>query len=124
MSQVVYLMQASWGGPVKIGTCRKERLEARLQEVQVGNPYRLVVRHVLDGGKELEEWIHEQLGNLRLRGEWFGPGEEVLWHFEVDHSASDWESVCNSSRSRIHREREERQIELLAAAIYAQREDK
>ena len=89
---VVYFIQPSPGGPVKIGTCRSDRLRLRLSELQSGNAQKLVVRHVEDGGRELEQWIHEQLSHLRIRGEWFGPGDDVLWHFEVDSCGWDWRS--------------------------------
>jgi len=69
--EYVYFVQADRGGPVKIGTAYEKRLEARLVELQCGNPNRLVCRLLVDGGRNLESSMHAMFRNLRIRGEWF-----------------------------------------------------
>lgn len=74
---VVYVVQASWGGPVKIGTARRGRVEQRLKELQTGNPARLVVRQLLTGGRGVENELHLRFAHLRLSGEWFLCTDEI-----------------------------------------------
>lgn len=68
---VVYVLQAEWGGPVKIGFTRGGRVEDRLREIQTGNPSRLVVRGAMPGTMQTEKSIHYRLAHHRLNGEWF-----------------------------------------------------
>lgn len=76
---IVYFIQATIGGPVKIGYTRsRERLPERLKEIQVGNPFRLRVCHVednVDGDRELE--LHRKFQKLRMSGEWFLPDNDL-----------------------------------------------
>ena len=41
---------------------------------------------MMDGGAEKERELHERFAHLRIKGEWFWPGEELL-HF-IRESAS------------------------------------
>jgi hypothetical protein len=74
---VVYVVQANWGGPIKIGTARRGRIEQRIKELQTGNPSRLVVRQLLPGGRSVETELHERFSHLRMVGEWFECTDEV-----------------------------------------------
>jgi len=71
----VYFIQASQGGPVKIGTSRSpERRLARLQE---SSGFDLALLTVVPGNRSLESKIHRELSAWRLRGEWFAACESV-----------------------------------------------
>lgn len=70
---VVYIVQAVEGGPVKIGTTRRDRLKQRLSELQTGNPSQLRYVRLFRGGKELEARLHSlyEFQRISPRSEWF-----------------------------------------------------
>lgn len=70
-ANVVYIVQAESGGPVKIGHTSWGARERRLAELQTGNPQRLVFRRIVDGERWLERALHEYYSDHRLEGEWF-----------------------------------------------------
>lgn len=68
---IIYVVQGSEGGPIKVGRCGEGSLNDRLASLQVGNPNFLRVRE-----KVHAQWLHEvRLRNeLRahfIRGEWY-----------------------------------------------------
>lgn len=90
----VYFIQADRGGPIKIGVAKD--VEARLRDLQVGNPFELrVVGQIPNAGQALERRLHSLLERHRIRGEWFWPHPEVL------HVA---DRLCNQEiRARLDR---------------------
>lgn len=67
---MVYFIQVGESGPIKIGYTRTDPTK-RLSELQTGNPYKLRLLLVLEGGFDLEHALHEKFADLRLEGEWF-----------------------------------------------------
>jgi len=67
----VYFVQAISGGPIKIGTTLD--LEARLRELQCGNPEKLRYIGTVEGDLKTERALHKKLSAHRIRGEWFHP---------------------------------------------------
>ena len=72
----IYFMQAGCGGPVKIGIT--DNLDARVNQIQNGNPEEVEVVAVYEvGGRadamESENMLHEYFKWHRIRGEWFRP---------------------------------------------------
>jgi len=76
-TNVVYVVQAETGGPVKIGHTTWKARSRRLAELQTGNPERLVFRRVVDGERWLESALHEYFWESRLEGEWFELCDEL-----------------------------------------------
>jgi hypothetical protein len=72
---IVYFIQATRGGPVKIGT--SDDVSKRLSQLQSGSPYPLRVVAALDGGSALERELHSLFAAHRLSGEWFHPHREI-----------------------------------------------
>lgn len=75
----IYVISQGRDGPVKIGYA--ERPEARLRNLQVGNPneLRLVQTHLCSRRQvalEIESGLHDVLGNNRIQGEWFNLSAE------------------------------------------------
>ena len=69
---VVYFIQAgNSDGPIKIGICKSDKVLNRLNGLQVGNPYPLVVLGVVPGNSILERKLHDKFQDSRLVGEWF-----------------------------------------------------
>lgn len=67
---LLYFIQAGEGGPIKIGLTRD--LRARLYRMKVECPYELLVLHtVKEASLEIEQNLHTQFSDFRVRGEWF-----------------------------------------------------
>lgn len=77
-AEVVYVIQARDGGPVKIGHTSYAAVDARRRKLQTGNHQQLVVRGLFRGGMWLESALHEYLGASRLQGEWFSLSPELI----------------------------------------------
>ena len=75
---VVYIIQALDGGPVKIGHSTRQGAERRLNELQTGNAQQLTIRALYSGGMWLERALHEFFAKSRIRGEWFSLTPELL----------------------------------------------
>jgi hypothetical protein len=54
---------------VKIGTAID--VQARIRELQCGNPIELELLGTIVGGRKTEAWIHRRFAELRVGGEWF-----------------------------------------------------
>lgn len=61
---------------VKIGVATN--LKRRLSNLQIGNPYELIVLLKLEGGYTLEKEFHILFKQYRLCGEWFVLSDEIL----------------------------------------------
>ncbi len=72
----VYFVRSGEAGPIKIGWAVSVR--KRLALLQTGNPETLRVLAVAPGDAELEALLHLRFDALRVRGEWFRPGPELL----------------------------------------------
>jgi hypothetical protein len=49
----------------------------RLRELQTGNPHRLKIIAIINGGYIYERYCHKLLAHLHVRGEWFEYTEEI-----------------------------------------------
>ena len=65
---MIYLV-TSGRGWVKIGTATN--IDARLAELQVGCPHRLILLASGPGGTAMEAALHFEFAKYRRRGEWF-----------------------------------------------------
>jgi hypothetical protein len=68
VSMAVYVLEC--GGFLKVGHSSKS-VEARMSELQIGNPKRLRVVAVVEGGPALERRLHNELADYHVGGEWF-----------------------------------------------------
>lgn len=87
---VVYFIQPEQGGPIKIGySSRRSAVPGRLAMLQTGNPYRLVIRKVIDapGWRGTEGDLHEKFAQYRLAGEWFLDMPAVVAEADADPAA-------------------------------------
>ncbi len=75
METEVYFIQASTG-QIKIG--RALSAQRRLGILQIGSPIPLKLMAVTKGTFRLERQLHERFNHLRIHGEWFSPGPELL----------------------------------------------
>lgn len=73
------------GVRVKIGFTTDPTIEARLKDLQTGNPFPLKILGAVRGKAELERVLHQKYRNRRLMGEWF-----KLSRSEVDRLISSF----------------------------------
>ena len=78
--------------------------EARLSQLQVGNPERLKLLACFSGGQQEELCLHDFLKALRIRGEWFEFNEEVRRFIHVLVDSDDlaaafhnWRKECEEA---------------------------
>lgn len=72
----VYFIQSEQGGPIKIGSTTDTR--KRLRELQTGSPTRLMLIGLVEGSEDYERELHRKFFHLRLEGEWFLNGPELI----------------------------------------------
>lgn len=71
-------MQPEGGGPIKIGHTTGKSARRRLANLQTGSPYRLLILKTVPGNEVAEREEHRRWSHLRLHGEWFSPGPDLL----------------------------------------------
>ena len=86
----VYFIRAGQGA-IKIGIARDPR--KRLLELQVGTSDELRILHTIPGTEDTERALHERFAHLRLRGEWFRAGFDLV-RFIADRMRADCEAAC------------------------------
>ncbi len=72
----VYFIRQGEEGPIKIGQTRNVR--ARMQSLQTGSPYPLLLLALLPGAAREEAELHDRVAAHSLTGEWFKPEPELL----------------------------------------------
>lgn len=78
----VYFIQPDGERVVKIGQAKN--VFSRLYSLQTAHHRRLVLLAVLDGSdKEGEVELHRRFAKLRIRGEWFKLGAELMRFIET-----------------------------------------
>ncbi|MBN1430422.1 MAG: GIY-YIG nuclease family protein [Anaerolineae bacterium] len=75
-TSVVYFIQSSTGGLIKIGTAINAN--RRLAEIQNMSPVPLRILAVIPGDCRKEAELHKRFAHLRRHGEWFEPTIELL----------------------------------------------
>jgi hypothetical protein len=73
---VIYFIKRPNDGRIKIGT--SVRLVDRLKQLACEFGEGLAVLAVVDGHKDEERSLHRRFAHLRVVGEWFEPGDELL----------------------------------------------
>lgn len=78
--QYVYFFQIGKDGPIKIGLTRNGH--HRLIKLQVGCPWKLHYLNDIKGDRRMEKQLQRRFKHLRMRGEWFHPGPDLLLFIE------------------------------------------
>lgn len=73
---VVYFVQSTAGGPVKIGWSASP--ERRVKDLECGSPFPLRILAMIPGNATTEGALHKRFAAHRLRGEWFAPHTDLL----------------------------------------------
>jgi len=87
-STYIYFIQMGPGGPIKIG--QSVYPPKRLAALQTGSPQVLRILATVRVGQNsnLENELHQKFAHLRMAGEWFSPGEDLLEHITLCRSGS------------------------------------
>ena len=72
---MIYFIQAGKNGPIKIGD--SDTIHERLEDLQVGCPYKLRLLFVYNGRDYDEFELHEHFKHEHIRGEWFRPARAI-----------------------------------------------
>lgn len=73
----IYFIRCGENGPIKIGFTAKP-VAARLEELQTAHHEALCVMGDVPGTVATERILHARFAHLRIRGEWFSPGSDLL----------------------------------------------
>lgn len=82
---MIYFIQAGKNGPIKIGHTNGD-VKERLQQLQNGCPYELILLWCIKGTPEDEAYLHKKFKPEQIRGEWFRPCRQLLEYIEVGAS--------------------------------------
>lgn len=82
---LVYFIKNEDNGHIKIGHSIDP--EKRLLDLQVSNSARLSIISTRDGGEPMEKHLHQKFAHLKIRGEWFTPGDDLLAYIQEQASA-------------------------------------
>lgn len=102
MSQeYIYFIKEEENNNVKIGVSVNP--VQRLQELQTGSPYKLIMIGFIEGGADEEKNIHREFAEERIRenGEWFRPSERLTTYIKqrIETSADYHLNSYDSSSS-------------------------
>lgn len=101
---MVYFIQASDVGLVKIGYTSKDDPWSRMTTLQTASPVTLKLLGVLDGGQDLEKLLHERFKEARIKGEWFRPVPELLDFIEKNCDRTrpvEFDVIVSKGRSSV-----------------------
>lgn len=93
---MIYFIRS--GRFVKIGYT-KHSMKRRLEDLQIGNPVRLVVLGMIEGDRKAERAVHDRFIALHVQGEWFTLTDEVRAFIAANTGRSAIE-VDNDNRRR------------------------
>jgi hypothetical protein len=84
---VIYFIQDTHRGYIKIGFTDGVDAQSRLRALQTGNSTQLAVLASMEGGRADEKRLHEKFAGDRESGEWFRPSPALV-QFIVEASGS------------------------------------
>lgn|GEM_PF-1614371 len=76
----VYFVSAGEGGPIKIGW--SQDVASRIEQLQVGNAYKLILLAKIPGTMADEAETHKRFKHLRMESEWFRNSIEITGWLE------------------------------------------
>lgn len=96
---MIYFVQATNGGPIKIGTTIRlsERLQALAREA--GEDLKVVA--VTQGSFPEESSLHRRFAHLRVVNEWFEPGDDLLGF--IVESCQPWDGTDETEPTKTVR---------------------
>jgi len=87
----IYFIQQAVTNCIKIGISINP--QNRLNSLSTGSPYPLSMLLSFPGNEEQERLLHHRFSSLRLSGEWFSAGDDLIKYIEEHHSFDgNWNS--------------------------------
>lgn len=78
---IAYFIQAGENGAIKVGTTNN--ILARINLFKTHHDKELIVRLLIPGGIYVEREVSKRFKHLRIRGEWYSPGEDLISYMET-----------------------------------------
>jgi hypothetical protein len=76
---MVYFLKSEVIGSIKIGFCKENNIQQRLEILQIGSADKLIILLTIpDATLRYEAELHRKFKHLHIRSEWFSPGAELL----------------------------------------------
>ena len=110
---LIYVIQGESGGPMKIGYTKD--LQKRIATLQTGYPDNLKVVLTFPGSLKIEQKIHNDLTQYRMRGEWFKPEQYVFNRIELYKKRID--NLIQTGKYIKWRDRDQIKAEILRKEI-------
>jgi len=73
---MIYFIQHSINGPVKIGYVKND-IKERMRRMQSETPSQLILLGTMDGNISQEKELHKKFRSLHIQGEWFKIAPEL-----------------------------------------------
>lgn len=93
---MVYFIQMGTDGPIKIGFTTGD-ISKRLEALQIGNPYPLVLLLTIEGDARLEKAIHAMFSDIRMVGEWFENMPRLVAYINILRHEKEFPTVSNDA---------------------------
>ncbi len=94
---MVYFAQSTRGGLIKIGTSLK--LRERLHSLSKKRHEPLRVLGIIEGRHREERAVHDRFAHLRVEGEWFSPGDDLLAF--ISSECAPWDASQERASSTL-----------------------
>ena len=79
IARMIYVLQASIGGPIKIGYTANDDVTERLRDHQTSCPWPLILLHQIPGSRAREAALHRKFADERVVSEWFEGNRVRAW---------------------------------------------
>ncbi len=86
--------------PIKIGWA--EDVGKRMKQLQIGNWKDLVTFGEISGGKLLEHWLHKQIKEHHIRGEWFARTPALMWLRRLEELTHVPDNLVEFKKPELH----------------------
>jgi hypothetical protein len=86
---VIYFVRSGHAGPIKIGcSCNPDE---RIKSLCTATSWPIERMALMEGGPFLERQLHKRFAHLRIRGEWYDPGPDLIDF--VQREGEPWTAV-------------------------------
>ena len=103
---MIYFLQASLIGRIKIGYSTRERLYKRMNQIRTASPVTVELLATCEGNRSKERMLHEKFGASRRNGEWFDPTPDLVRYIAGlqgrQHSVPSEEQEQERKQKRVH----------------------
>lgn len=96
---MVYFIKSEMLGLIKIGYCTDGKFKSRFCQLRVSSPDNLLLMGLIsEADRNYEKSLHVRFKYLRVRGEWFSPGEDLV-NF-INQNKEDCDEMLQKAKIR------------------------